>query len=336
MMKKTFLTIGILTGIVAVLVLFWFLSSRTTLNDDGINGNTAGNLNNNGLFCEQNGLVYFANPYDNDVLYSMTPDEQNFKKLQNVSVFSINADKNRIYYSQKHNTSGSGLGYIRKPTGLYSCNLKGKNTKCYTQDAVGITSLSGSYLYFQHYTNKTGTYLEKIRIDKKNEKLLLEQMVSPASSYNGSIYFNGMDQDHYLYVLDTATDTITPIWEHNLYNPVYQDGYIYFMDMESDYELHRYDIASGLEETLSTDRLDYFNVYGNVIYYQKSSQQEPALKRISIDGSNEEIVKEGVFEQVNITSSYAYFNEFEKPVPVYHQPTFGSIQVSVFSPGVTD
>lgn len=331
---KKFIPVFILSFIFILFIVMTLFSGRTKMNEDNTIGNTAGNLNNKGLFCEQNDTVYFANPYDNNVLYSMTPDESDYKRLGNVAVQSINADKNRIYYSQAHTTNGSGLGYIRNFTGLYCCDLKGKKTKCFTQDAVGIVSLSGNYLYYQCYTNKTGTNLEKIKIDKQDKQILLEQMVSPASVSGGLLYFNAMKNDHYLYTLDTATDTISPLWEHNLYNPVFQDGYIYFMDMESNYELHRYELSTGVEEVLSTDRLDYFNVYGNVIYYQKSSTTNPALKRISIDGTNEEIVMEGVFEQVNITSQYAYFNEFNKPTPLYHQSTFGSIQVSVFSPDI--
>ena len=104
------------------------------------------------------------------------------------------------------------------------------------------------------------------------------------------------------------------------------------MDLRSNYELHRYDLTSGEEQVLSTDRLDYFNVYGNVIYYQKSSTTSPALKRINIDGTGEEIVKEGVFESVNITSQYAYFNAFDAPTPIYHQSTYGPISPSVWMP----
>lgn len=36
-------------------------------------GNTAGNLNNSGYFCEYDGTVYFANAYDSNTLYSMDP-----------------------------------------------------------------------------------------------------------------------------------------------------------------------------------------------------------------------------------------------------------------------
>lgn len=330
-MKKNlpFIIVGVF---IIALITITILSKRTSLNEDGTIGNSAGNLNNKGLFCEHNGKVYFSNPYDNDLLYSMNLDETNAKKITNIAVSYINCDGRKIYYSQRHHTNGTGLGFIRKATGLFSCDLKGNKTVCYTQDAVGITSLCGSNLYYQHYTNKTGTYLDKIRIDKKNPKTVFTEMITPSCVVGNIIYYAGVDKDHYLYALDTSTDLASLVWEHNVYNPVYENGYIYFMDIDTGYELHRYDLTTGKEQTLTTDRLDYFNVYGNIIYYQKSSSTQPALKRIAIDGTGEEIVKEGVFEQVNITSNYVYFNEFNKPTPVYHQPTLGSIQVSVFQP----
>ena len=37
-----------------------FLRQRVPLNPDNAIGNTAGNINNNGYFCENNGKVYFS------------------------------------------------------------------------------------------------------------------------------------------------------------------------------------------------------------------------------------------------------------------------------------
>lgn len=329
---KVFLILGGILLFIAAFCGMHYFSQRITPNESTEIGNTAGNLNNKGLFCEQDGIVYFSNAYDNDVLYSMNADETEVKRLNDVGVSSINADSKRIYYSQTGSADGSGLGYVRSGTGMYRCNLNGDNTYCYTKDPVGILALSGNNLYFQHYEVETGAYLDVTPIDKKEHNPLLYAMVTPASISGTTIYYGGNDTDHYLYALDTNSNTSTLVWEKQLWNPVYQDGYIYFMDLRSDYELHRYNLSTGEEQTLSTDRLDFFNVYGNVIYYQKSSTDSPALKRINIDGTGEEIVKEGVFESVNITSQYAYFNEFDKPTPVYHQSTHGTINPSVWMP----
>jgi len=327
---------ALLISFIIVLILVIFVVYRRTTviqpNDTVQTGNTAGNLNNKGLYCEYNGIVYFSNPYDHNVLYSMNRDETNIKRLNDVGVSSINCDGKRIYYSQTGSADGSGLGYIRNTTGMYRCDLSGERTYCYTKDPVGILALCGNNLYFQHYEVATGAYLDVTPIDKKGTNPLLYSMVSPASVTGTTIYYAGNDADHYLYALDTMTNTSTLVWEKPVWNPVYQDGYIYFMDLRSDYELHRYNLSTGEEQVLSTDRLDYFNVYGDVIYYQIVSATAPALKRINIDGSNDTIIKEGVFESVNITSEYAYFNEFSMPTPVYHQSTFGPVEPQVWMP----
>ena len=330
-LKAFVILAGILFFITALGGAF-YMTQRTVFNDAYETGNTAGNLNNKGLFCEQNGIVFFSNAYDSNVLYSMNADETNIQRLSDVGVSSLNADSERVYYSQTGSAKGSGLGYVRSTNGMYRCNHYGKDVYCYTRDPVGILALSGNSLYFQHYEVETGAYLDVTPIEKKVTNPLLYSMVSPAGVVVNTIYYAGNDSDHYLYDLDTTTNTSTLIWEKQIWNPVYQDGYIYFMDLRSNYELHRYNLSSGEEQILSTDRLDYFNVYGNVIYYQKSSTTSPALKRINIDGTGEEVVKEGVFEGVNITSQYAYFNEFDKPVPVYHQSTYGPIAPSVWMP----
>lgn len=335
--RKNVVPILIMIAFILACMIYLVVGKLLPKNEATCVGNTAGNLNNKGLFCETGTRVFFSNAYDDSVMYSMNADETDFKKVTNVGVSSINADEHRVYYSQTGTSTGSGLGYIRNATGFYRCNYDGTDSLCYTKNPTAIVALSGNYLYFQHHDNDTTT-VDKVHIDKADMKTVIDDMVSPASvvaSENGNvIYFAGMGEDHYLYALDTNTDTVSLIWEHQLYHPVFQNGYIYFMDLETDYELHSYNLATGEEMVLSTDRIDFFNVYDSVIYYQKSSKSEPALKRVRIDGTMDEVVMEGVFESVNITSMYAYFHEFGLPTPVYHQSTFGGIAPSVFQPDV--
>lgn len=332
LVTKNKIILAVFLFLILILCIFGYLSQRTVMNDEQETGNTAGNLNNKGLFCEQDQTVYFSNAYDHDVLYSMNPDETDVKRLTNVGVASINADSTRIFYSQTGTAEGSGLGYMRNSTGMYHCNHDGKRIFCYTKDPVGILALSGNSLYYQHHKNELGTPLVKVSIGKKNMTDILTDMVSPACVTGHFIYYAGNGDDHSLYALDTATDTSSLIWEHPVWNPIYQDGYLYYMDLESNYSLHRYDLATGEDLALTQERIDFFNVYENIIYFQTADTDFPALKRIHIDGTGEEIVMDGVFESVNITSQYAYFNEFNKPTPVYHQSTFGAINPTVFNP----
>ena len=102
--KQLFITIAIILILIAVFCLIHFLN-RTKMNSGYVNGNSAGNLYNGGLFCESNGTVFFSNPSDNHRLYSMNPDGSDMKKLSDDTVSYINADDHYVYYVRNNKTT---------------------------------------------------------------------------------------------------------------------------------------------------------------------------------------------------------------------------------------
>lgn len=330
--KKNIIIICVVVCVLASLFAVAILTGRIPMNDEYTVGNTAGNLNNGGLFCESDGKVYFANAYDNNALYSMNVDETELVKLNSNSVASINAGGDYIYYYMESgaNGSGKGLGFMGRTAGIYRSEKNGKHTTCLDRTFAVTMQLCGNYLYYQDYSNKSGTVLSKIKIDKSDKVEVADYVINPASYVNGLIYFNGTKDDHELYTLNTASDSITSVWAGDIWNPVCYDGYIYYMDVQNNYRLCRYNMSQNVIEVLTDDRVDFFNVYSGYIYYQKSSKTEPALKRMYTDGSNNEVVADGVYENINITSQYVYFNQYGASVPVYKTSTFGSVYVTTF------
>lgn len=330
--KKNIIIISTLALFLTAAFIITLLSQRVKMNVGNLSGNTAGNLNNGGLFCEANGVVYFSNAYDGGCLYSMSPDETNMKKLTTVAASSINADPNYLYYYLDSTNSGVGLGYVQRTYGIYRSNLNGKRSECLKRGNAITMQLCGNYLYYQYFDNndKRGTQLYKVKIDKSEEKKVADYNINPASCVDGLIYFNGTTDNHYLYTLNTANDSVSLLWDGDLWNPVYDNGYIYFMDVQNNYRLCRYSHSENVVEVLTNDRIDFFNLYGNYIYYQKSSQTEPALKRMYLDGSSVETVAEGVYKNINVTSNYVYFTAFGSDVPVYKTPTNGAVSVTTF------
>ena len=325
----------------AALIVLPLYRKQASLNSEYFTGNPGGNLYNSGLFCEQDGKVYFANPGESGALYVMNPDESDVKKLAGVSVESINADSTRIYYTLSGESAGSGLGYIRKATGLFSIRKNGGDSICYTQDAIGVASLVGNYIYYQHYDESKGTYLDRVKIDKSDNTTVIPAMVNPASADSGYIYFAGVpvsngthtEGDMYLHMLDTRTGEDTVLYEHQMYQPVYDNGYIYYLDLETKYQLHRYSPATGEDIALTTERVDMFNVGSGMIYYQTdSSSPEAALKRMTTDGMDQEIVATGIYCDINMTSQFVYFHSYDSMTPMYHQSVRGGVNVMLFEP----
>lgn len=328
---KLFLFIGIILLALILSSVISSLAERVPQNDISVTGNTAGNLNNHGLYAESNGKVYFSNSYDNGCLYSMNLDETQIKKLTTSPVNSINVGGNFLYYYMDSSGARTGLGYVIRTYGVYRSKLDGSRLKCLDRNAAVTMQLSGDYIYYQCYNNQDFTKFYKVKTDKSECVQVSDLIINPACCYNGTIYFNGTEKDHYLYALDTRTDTVSTIYEGNLWYPVYAGGYIYYMDVSSNYRLCRYSLTANTVEVLTNDRVDTFNVGDSYIYYQRNSSTEPALMRMWLDGSNPEVVAAGNYENINLTSTYAYFNAFGADVPVYHTPVNGPVNVSSFT-----
>ena len=103
------------------------------------------------------------------------------------------------------------------------------------------------------------------------------------------------------------------------------------MDVSENYRLCRYSLSANTVEILTNDRVDTFNVGEQYIYYQRNSATEPALMRMRLDGSSPEVVAEGNYSDINLTSAYAYFHEFGQDTPVYHTPVNGDVNVTTFT-----
>ncbi|MDD2973102.1 MAG: DUF5050 domain-containing protein [Lachnospiraceae bacterium] len=326
---------NIIIAAVAVIVLLAvcvisFLPNRIATNSEDTVGNTAGNLNNNGLFCENDGMIYFANAYADGALYRMDANAQNVTRISDAKVQFLCAGGKYLYYYQTGSAGSSGLGSVRSMSGLYRAPKKGGTATCLDNAPLAAMNLVGNYIYYQHYDVKTNTTSYRIKIDKTEKGKFADNLINPACADNGTIYYNGIEKDHYLYAYNTVSNTTDLLWDYDIWNPIYQNGYIFYMDVHNNYALCRYDMNTQETVTLSQDRIDYFNVLDGVIFYQVSSETAPALMRMNADGSNVELIAEGIYENINLTSQYAFFSEYGSPVPVYMTSTTGPAQVTTF------
>ena len=331
-MKKNWKIIVICCCILLMLVGFSVLKEvhgGIPSNDITVTGNTGGNLNNHGLFAEADGRVYFSNAYDNGCLYSMNPDETDFRKLTSSSVNSINVGGNYLYYYLDNAAGGKGLGYVVHTYGVYRSRLDGSSSKCLDRQAAVTMQLVGDYIYYQRYNNTDFTKFYKIKTDKSEQALVSDEIIIPNACHNGIIYYNGTDKDHNLYALDTRSGSTSLLLEGNICYPVYAYDCIYYMDASSNYRLCRYSLSTGAVEVLTEDRVDTYNVGSGYVYYQKNDADAPALMRMEADGSNPEIVALGIYSDINLTSQYAYFHEFNSDLPMKHTP-HSYIEVSDF------
>lgn len=332
MKKQTVKVLLIFLLILAMVGIFSALSyyfKRIPKNPENLIGNTAGNINNKGLFCESEGKIYFSNAYDNGTLYVMNADGSNIQKLNDAHSSFITAGGNYLYYYQQGIDKENGMGYIRNTIGLCRMKKNGSRIVAFNRNVIFSMQLIGNSIYYLS-SNEKGPLFYKVSTDNKEPVLLADYSVNPACAADGYIYYNGTLDNHYLYALDTRTDVSTEIWQGNLWYPIVDGSYVYYLDVPNNYRLCRYDRTNETIQVLTEDRVDCYNLGQGYIYYQKNSETEPALKRMRYDGSEAEIVADGNYTAVNITSDYVYFQSFASPVPMYRTPTAGNVNVTTF------
>lgn len=328
--KRSYIITGVIAGcLVVLLIIGAIFSDKVTSNPPGTVGNTAGNLNNGGLFCEYNNIVYFSNPLDNGTLYAMNPDETGIHKINSSKVRNILAGGDYLYYFQLESVEEGTLGAIANTHTFSQSDLKGNHTVELTRDVVVTGQLVDNYLYLLTAGDEHPIFY-KLKTDKSDKVHLADYNINPACALDGMIYYNGTQDNHALYRLDTTTDVTESVWNGNLWYPVINGDYIYYMDLNSNYHLCRYSLSQQTTETLTNERVDCFNVGSGYIYYQTNDADNPQLKCMHADGSNAFVVADGIYTNINMTSQYVYFQEFDIEGSLYHA-RLGSDNASYFS-----
>lgn len=323
--------LGVLWGIFALTR----YSSQIKENDPAVRGNTPSNHYNGGLFCEgDDGVVYFSNSYDGGALYSMTPDETDFKKLNKYNTQWINEAGDYLYYYEAADGSNAIAGFGGHMMGVYRCDKKGEKVTCLDKAPCMTVALAGNYLYYMRYTNvnNEGITLHKMHIDKKDEGQVIPELVNPACVLNKSVYFAGITKDHKLYRLDCAFDNVNCVFEGNVWNPVVADDgrTIYYINVDDNYCLYKAALGNTEGERLSDDRVDSFCLAGNYIYYQKANENDMGLMCMQNDGSGLKELVQGVYRQINATSKAVYFKQYGDDYITY-RTDIGSDSVSTFT-----
>ncbi|MBP5385624.1 MAG: DUF5050 domain-containing protein [Lachnospiraceae bacterium] len=303
-------------------------------NDPYTIGNTSGNLQNGGLFCENDGMIYFSNAADNGYLYSMKADGSDVQCILQAPVSYINAAGDYIYFYQEANKVNGAFGSLVRTMGIYRMK---KNTRqapdCLDRTPAKVLALCGSNLFYEHYDTASGLTLYKVSIRGKDRHLVVDSDINPACVIDGNIFYPNMDENFYLSCFHPATeDSDIVISDMKVFNLVYDNGYIYYMNVSDDYKLYRYEVNKDYVTKLTDCRVDAFNVQNDVIFYQKNGTDDAALMRMNADGSGDQVIAEGNYTDINMTSGYTYFTLFGEEDTCYRVPTFGSNSVERFSP----
>jgi len=334
----------IIISVIAVLLfgLLIFLgtqlsSPETKMNQGYVNGNTAGNLYNGGLFCENNGEIFFSNPSDGGKLYSMDSNGKNLKKLSEDVATYINADENYIYYIR--NNAGESLDFnfvAFHRNALVRIDRNGKHPVILDTEPCLYASLIGNYIYYIHYDQQDASTLYKVRIDGEEQQQVMSEAVFTCNADGQYFYYNGMSADGSIHRYDTATDSSSILYTGNSFQPIVKDGVdVYYIDGNTDCSIIHTNINFDNPTFITRDSVDSYNVHGSYIYYQRFNKNGSALCMIKNDGTDFQVLRKGDYCDIHVTSYYVFFRDFHSGDMYYFSRTNPS-NIERFKPGKLD
>lgn len=313
-MKKilTILLLVLVIGSAAGFGVYQHINGKTKFNTGYVNGNTAGNLYNAGLFCESGNTIFFANPSDENKLYAMDTNGEHVRKVSNDVASFINADANYIYYVRNNVSFDSAFSFLSINTDSL-CRLdrdaKPKDRPIVLDRAPSMyASLIGNDIYYLHYDTTNNTQLYKVKIDGTQMEQISDNPYFTCCTDGQYLYYNGMKMDHNVWRFDTTTRSEELIYRDNCWMPTVIGSSIFFMDAENNYKLACVDSVTGEKMTLSDDRIEHYNIYGDYIYFQRNN--DAALCRMRTDGSDYTVILEGDYTDINYAASNIYFRDF--------------------------
>ncbi len=312
--KIVLLIVGLV--ILLAVIFYGYQNTVTHYNADDVLGNTAGNLYNGGTYCEYGDLIYYHNFNDDGALYQMNAaDCSNSKKLYDDYVCYINADSNYIYYSRYNNkrADGSGSIFTFYNNGIFRINKKGSpNIKLLYNDPSGIMLLFGNYVYYQHYNTTDGLKFYKVKIDAKEEALLLDEAILPASVNGSLLYYSGVASDHYLKTFNTQTNAVLTLSTESTYLPIAENDYIYYISL-SDYSICRITYDGNTVETVVPDACSTYNITldGTKLIYQVDRGNSNRIAILDLSTMESTTILEGDYNEINVTSNFVFFKSFD-------------------------
>ena len=330
---------GIIIAVVALAIVgglgfYKYINTVTYYNEPDTNGNTIGNLYGNGLFCEYDGVVYFANPNDYDRLYKMNPDETDIEKVANDSVYYINADSHYLYYSRNNNKDNADFVLDVNTESL--CRMTKRNRKIMILDNenCNVTALAGNRVLYLRYDPDEATTLYSVSIDGKEKEQISKIAIDPRCMVGEKLYFAGVERDHNLHKLNLDTKDESFVSQENLWLPIIDRDTLYYINLDDHHRVYTSTLSGENKKSVTSYGATSYNFAGNYLYYQSLKGNPDGLYRVDLITGAEVLIAEGQFNNINITSKYVYFADYKSGTTF--QIINGSTEVGLFNPPILE
>ena len=311
--KSVWPVVLIFVLIVAGAVIYTKIADMTFKSNPGIIGNTAGNLYNYGMFCDDGERIYFSNYKDQGLLYSMSYDLDDYKFITKDVARYINHDDHYLYYSRNNNLKDQAARsvFMFYSNGVFRITPDGKHQIMIWNKPVGSVLYYDGQVYYQHYAEGEKLTIHRADIDGKEDvQLSLDESVA-VSVVNHQLYYSGVTKDRALYSVSTSglVTSGTKVLDGSFFNPWVIGNSVYYIDVNDGYKLKIVGLDGQNAETLTNKRISSYNITSNgrYVFFQCDSSDIPGLFLIDRTSGEEMLIKEGNYKWLNVIGNRCFF-----------------------------
>ena len=211
----------------------------------------------------------------------------------------------------------------------------GSNTVVLDTEPSLYAALLGNYIYYLHYSKEDASTLYKVRIDGTEQKEVMDRAVFTCSADGQYFYYNGMDTDGDIHRYDSISDMAVTVYKGNCFQPIVDGNDVYYIDGNTGYSIIHTNLEYDHPTYITRDSVESYNVYGSYIYYQRFDKNGSALCMIKNDGTEFQVLREGDFCDIHVTSNYIFFREYHSG-EIYYAPRNNPTEIGIFLPGVVE
>lgn len=262
-------------------------------------GNTRGNLVNEGFVAEQNGWIYYS---DRKALYKEKLDGTEHQKLLEGGAYSIQIIGNTIYYNTPEGAT-SKIG-----------TNGGSPQKLSPDIRTGDLFVVGDWLYLTDYTNRQ---LYKMYKDGTQRTLISKDMCHDIVVVGDWIYYNNQLDDKLYKVHISGAQKNLVSNELALGMNIIEDWIYYYSGSNDNYRLYKMKTDGTNKMLLNTDSCLDINVSDGWIYCRKQNNSERALYKMKTDGSSLKLLSDNMPTYINRAGNYIYFDNGNDKANMY-------------------
>ncbi|MCD8158210.1 MAG: DUF5050 domain-containing protein [Clostridiales bacterium] len=280
------------------------LSSRFT---EFTLGNTSSNILKNGLFAENDGVIYYSNLRENSNVYALKPEEMELKKVvDNYMGYNINIMGDYMYYV-------SGL-----PGFIHMRNLETGSDRYLTLNRADNLIVTNEYMFYK-YCNENNKYGRLYRTDLLgfHKKTIVDSVTEFIVDENVIYYISG--SDGFLYKTDFSGENVQKLSDIAVGSISADGDYVFYTDNEEDKcNLYRVKPDGTDKELISEDRCWRILAAKRFVYY-RNMNNGGKVYRIKADGTDREIAINDTTAVVNgMTENYFFYSLGDLSNKVYY------------------